>query len=99
VLGLFTGILFLVLAPYNQNRFVRFHAFQAIFAHVAFIAIWIAEAVIGATLPYTLGVVWSLVNLLIFLACIGIWVLLIIKAYQGHRFKLPVVGDLAEKQN
>ena len=35
LLGLVTGIIFWVLAPYNQNRFVRFHAFQSIFFHVA----------------------------------------------------------------
>src|SRR5687767_14053393 len=39
VQGLITGIVFLVLAPYNQNKFVRFNAFQAIFFHVAFIGI------------------------------------------------------------
>src|SRR5689334_17747817 len=42
VMGLITGILFLVLAPYNQNRKIRFHAFQSIFLHVAAIVIWIA---------------------------------------------------------
>src|SRR4051794_28351354 len=33
--GFITGIIFLVLAPYNRNRLVRFHAFQSIFANVA----------------------------------------------------------------
>src|ERR1700731_4643218 len=42
VFGLVTGILFLVLAPYNQNRIVRFHAFQSIFLNVAVIIIAIA---------------------------------------------------------
>src|SRR5579872_1694089 len=32
--GLITGILFLVLAPYNQNRNIKFHAFQSIFFHL-----------------------------------------------------------------
>src|SRR4051794_33649482 len=41
VLGLVTGIIFLVLAPYNQNRYVRFHAFQSIFFHVGLIVLWI----------------------------------------------------------
>src|SRR5690606_13668451 len=52
VLGLITGIVFLVLAPYNQRKFVRFHAFQSIFFHVAFIVVMIAEMVIGAILPW-----------------------------------------------
>jgi uncharacterized membrane protein len=40
--GLITGVLFLVLAPYNQNRTIRFHAFQSIFFHVGVIIIWMA---------------------------------------------------------
>ena len=35
VLGLITGIIFLVLAPYNRNPAIRFHAFQSIFLNVA----------------------------------------------------------------
>src|SRR5258706_16281377 len=40
-LGLITGVLFLVLTPYNQSKFVRFHAFQAIFFHISWIVFWI----------------------------------------------------------
>lgn len=98
VLGLITGIVFLVLAPYNQNKFVRFHAFQAIFFHVAFIGIWIVEAIISMMLPWSLSVVMSLIGLVVWLGGIAVWVWLIVKAYQGEKFKLPVIGDLAEKQ-
>ena len=42
VLGFITGILFLVLAPYNQNRTVRFHAFQSIFLNVGLFVVAIA---------------------------------------------------------
>ena len=98
VLGLITGIVFLVLAPYNQNKFVRFHAFQAIFFHVAFIGIWIVETIIAMMLPWSLSVIMSLVGMVIALGGLAIWVWLIVKAYQGEKFKLPVIGDLAEKQ-
>ena len=98
VLGLITGIVFLVLAPYNQNKFVRFHAFQAIFFHVAFIGIWIAETIVAMMMPWSLSVVMSMIGLLISLGGLALWVWLMVKAYQGERFKLPVIGDLAEKQ-
>lgn len=98
VLGLFTGIIFLVLAPYNQNKFVRFHAFQSIFFHVAFIAVIIAETILGMVLPWTLSAILSMLSLVVALAFLAGWVLLLIKAYQGERWKLPVIGDLAEKQ-
>ena len=98
VLGLITGIVFLVLAPYNQNKNIRFHAFQAIFFHVAIVALVIAEIIIGMILPWSLNVLLSLLSLIIWLGSIAVWVLLIVKAFQGGKFKLPVIGDLAEKQ-
>jgi uncharacterized membrane protein len=97
VLGLITGILFLALAPYNRNKFVRFHALQAIFFHVAFIALWFAGIFTGFIVPWALGMVASLMGMLIWLAFVATWVLLMVKAWQGERFKLPVIGDLAEK--
>ncbi len=39
--GVVTGIIFLILAPYNQNKLVRFHAFQSIFLFVGLTALWI----------------------------------------------------------
>lgn len=95
VLGLITGILFLVLAPYNQNKFVRFHAFQSIFLNAAWIVVWIAEMFMMVILPWYLV---SMITTLVALAFLGVWILMLVKAYQGERFKLPVIGDLAEKQ-
>src|SRR5258708_36692337 len=47
-LGLVTGILFLVLAPYNQNRKIRFHAFQSIFMHATGILFCVANLLLSA---------------------------------------------------
>src|SRR5579863_4347029 len=44
--GFITGILFLVLAPYNQDRTIRFHAFQSIFLNVAWFIIWVVITII-----------------------------------------------------
>ncbi|MGA8028544.1 MAG: hypothetical protein WB992_15480, partial [Bryobacteraceae bacterium] len=44
--GLVTGIVFLVLAPYNQNKIIRFHAFQSIFTHVGIIVVGILFTII-----------------------------------------------------
>jgi hypothetical protein len=46
VLGLITGIIFLVLEPYSKNRTVRFHAFQSIFLNVAVIVIEIIMVIV-----------------------------------------------------
>src|SRR4051795_2425149 len=45
-LGFVTGILFLVLAPYNQNKTIRFHAFQSIFLNVAAFVVSFALSII-----------------------------------------------------
>lgn len=98
VLGLITGIVFLVLEPYNRNRFIRFHAFQAIFLHVALIVLWMVYWTITMMLPWSLMVIGSLLSTVIWLGGIVVWVLCMVKAYNNEMFKIPVLGDLAEKQ-
>src|SRR5579864_7424213 len=48
--GFITGILFLVLAPYNQNRNIKFHAFQSIFLNIGWVVLWIGLAIISIAL-------------------------------------------------
>jgi len=98
VAGLITGIVFLALAPYNQSKFVRFHAFQSIFFNVAFVGLWIVEMVLGFILPWGLHVIISLFGLVLWLGFMIVWILLMVKAYQNQKFKLPVIGQLAEQQ-
>ena len=89
-------IIFLVTPPYNKSRFVRFHAFQMIFFSVAMIAIWIGLTIIGFV-PGLIFITFPL-HMLIWLGSFIIWIILLIKANQGLMYKLPVIGDLAEKQ-
>jgi len=90
------AIVFLLIAPYNKSRFVRFHSFQCIFLTVAWVALSIALS-IGGMIP-VLGwmtvVIWPVIGL----AGLALWVILLIKANQGLMWKLPFIGDLAEKQ-
>jgi uncharacterized membrane protein len=90
------AIAFLVLEPFNKKRFVRFHAFQCIFFAIAWTALWILLAIIGH-IPF-LGWATLLLWPLISLAGLILWVVLVVKAYQNQMFKLPVIGDMAEKQ-
>jgi len=90
------AIVFLVLEPFNRRRFVRFHSFQCLAFAVAWTVLWICLSFI-AHIPF-LGwatlLIWPLVSLVGFV----IWLILVLKAYQGQMFKLPVIGDWAEKQ-
>jgi uncharacterized membrane protein len=90
------AIVFLVLEPYNKSRFIRFHAFQCLFLTGALVALSIALAIL-AMIPI-IGLVTIPIHFVIWLACIALWIVLILKAYQGQMFKLPVIGDMAEKQ-
>ena len=95
VLGLVTGILFLVLAPYNQNRTIRFHAFQSIFLNVAWILFWMVFNIVFAALHlFSLLFLSSLISLAFFV----LWIYMIITAYQGKTVVLPVIGPIAQKQ-
>jgi uncharacterized membrane protein len=99
VLGLITGIIFLVLAPYNQNKMVRFHAFQSIFLNVAVIVIDIVLGIVMSIMFrvvgfFMLGLLWPLFGL----ACIALWLYMILSAYQGKTVVLPLVGSLARQQ-
>lgn len=94
-LSVITGLIFLVLAPYNRDRFVRFHAYQSIFFFVALLALNIAVNVLGIVLPWR--VERMLDGMLNLMGLAGsIW--LMYQAYQGQTFKLPVIGDWAERQ-
>jgi uncharacterized membrane protein len=84
--GWLTGLLFLATEP--ENRFVRFHAMQSM---VVFGAACVA-LVVCLTIPF-LG--WIL-SIFVFYGSAALWLVLMFKAYQGERFKLPVAGDIAE---
>ena len=90
------AIVFLVMEPYNRNRFIRFHSFQSIFFCVAMIAIFIALSIFSF-IPF-LGLILLPLHLLIWLGSFALWIVLLIKANQGQMWKLPVIGDMAEKQ-
>jgi uncharacterized membrane protein len=88
------AIIFLLVEPYNRNRFVRFHSFQCLFTFAALIVVRVCLSVASMIVSFLIIPLWGL----FVLACIALWLLLIIKAYQHEMFKLPIIGDLAEKQ-
>lgn len=87
-LGWITGLIFLLVE--KDNAFVRFHALQSL---VTFGVLHVAAMVI-VIIPF-LGV---LISMLISIGAFILWIVMMIKAYKGERYKLPVVGDFVEKQ-
>lgn len=97
----------------KENRFVKFHALQSILLHVGavvlMIALWVISAVvfvggvaasaatntgaIGGLAGMLLGLVWFVFVIIYLLGLI----FAAVKAYQGAEFKLPIIGNMAEK--
>lgn len=88
LLGFITGLVFLVLE--KNDREVRFHAYQSL---ATFLGLFVVS-VVASAIP-VLGV---LVQILLTPLSLVLWVLLMWKAFQGERFKLPWAGDWAEQQ-
>lgn len=92
------AVVFLVLAPYSKNRFVRFHSIQCLllWGVCAAFAIALKLASVVLFIIPLLGplLVW-LVSTVVALAAVVIWVVLVVKAFQGEMFKLPLLGDFA----
>jgi uncharacterized membrane protein len=85
VLGFLTGIVFFLME--KENKTVRFHAMQSI---ITFLGTFVVIVVISF-IPFI-----NLITPLLGLVVLILWLVLIIKAFQGEKFKLPVVGDMAE---
>jgi uncharacterized membrane protein len=95
------AIVFLLVEPYSKNRFVRFHSLQCLGVCLVSLVVGAMLRVAGFVLFFipVLGhlLVW-LLSMVVTLALLVVWVVLIVKALQGEMFKLPVVGDFAERR-
>ncbi len=99
VVGWITGLIFLLIEPYKNDKFVRFHAFQSIFFNVALIGVYIVLFILGIILSVIhLGLLMLPLYLVLWLGILGTWIFLMVKAYNNQTFKLPIIGDLAAKQ-
>jgi uncharacterized membrane protein len=93
VLGWVTGLIFFLME--KQNRFVRFHAMQSILFFGGLTVIQIILSVIGS-FPF-LGLLTYLLGIALWLIFIVGYIVLLINGFQGKYFKLPIVGDYAER--
>ena len=87
VLGWISGLVFLLLE--QENKFVRFHAIQSI---IVFAIIMILGLIHGS-IPF----VGTVLAWIVSMVGVVFWIVLMIKAYQGNKYKLPWAGNLAEK--
>lgn len=95
ILGWFTGVIILIIS--GQDKYTKFHAWQSIlFSISAGIIGWIISGISVLLSWFTFGIVliipfayWALIFI--------IWIMLMIKAYKGEKYKLILIGNLAER--
>ena len=87
--GFITGIVLLVVE--KKNGYVRFHAMQSTVLFIVVLGLSIAVSAFPLVGPL-------LYAFILFPAVVILWLVMMFKAYNGERFKLPVIGDFAEKQ-
>ncbi len=87
---LIPAIIFLILEPYSRNKTIRFHCFQSI---ILFVALFVVNLVVGF-IPVINLVLLPFLGLAEFI----LWIVLVVQAFQGKKLKLPVIGEMAEKQ-
>ena len=87
----------------EKDRFVRFHAYQSILLSAAWIVFWIAFSILSSILAMipVLGILVVLIGLLLSIGLglggLVLFIVLIIRAYQGNTWKLPYIGAMAER--
>lgn len=82
-----TGIIFFLLE--KKSKFVKFHAMQSI---ITFLGLTIISLIFG-WIPI---IGWAITGLIGLISLI-LWIILMIEAYRGEKYKLPLVGEIAEK--
>jgi len=95
-----TGIIFVVLE--KKSTFVKFHAWQSIMTFGVLTVVQIILSIIGtiALTTFSLGL-WRFANVLgiiVWVIVVGLWIVLMLLAYQGKMWKVPLAGNWAEKQ-
>jgi uncharacterized membrane protein len=96
-LTIIPAIALLLLEPYRRNRTICFHAWQCIFLTLAWCMAELVLAAVAYVVPM-MDLVLGAFDSLFTLGILILWVVLLIKAMNGERYKLPILGALAEKQ-
>ncbi|MCX6685785.1 MAG: DUF4870 domain-containing protein [Methanoregula sp.] len=104
VLGWLTGIIFFLME--KDNKTVRFHAMQSVLTFLPLTLIYWIIGMIFSMMFFEAGMygaygawgILSLITTLIAIVMLILWLVLMFKAYQGEKFKVPIVGDIAENQ-
>ena len=94
------AIIFLLRKPFKANHFIRFHAWQSICLAGSAVLVGVALRIVFSLLGLIPHVGYLLAWLAVLVTSVGwliLWLVVLVKALQGEFFKLPIIGDFAEK--
>lgn len=94
------AIIFLLCKSYKSNHLIRFHCWQSIFLEVAGVVVGIVLRIVFELLALIPVAGYLLGSLVVLVTCLGwviLWWVVMIKAFQGEFFRLPIIGHFAEK--
>ena len=106
IFGWLSGLVFFLME--KESRLVRFHAMQSILLSVAAIVIFVVFWIIAGIATIALGYISSILSFLVWIVTVLVGgvlglsivvgaIICLVKAYQGQYFRLPVIGNMAEK--
>lgn len=96
-LGWIAAIVVLASERYRRDTGVRFHAFQGLYIFVAWLMVdWVISPVLSFGVDFGMGF-HHLAARLLQLAVFAAWIIMLIKVSQDENYKLPILGDLAER--
>jgi uncharacterized membrane protein len=101
IFGWISGLIFLLI---DKRPFVRFHGAQAIAFNIGIIALWIVFWILVLILTFITAMMhmpigfltiflWPFIGIAIF----AMWIFVMYKAYQGEKYKLPIIGSIVER--
>ena len=94
--GWIWAIVVLAATRYRSEPETRFHAFQGLFLFVVWLLVdWFVSPMFGFSMPHEFGL--NLVPKVLKLAILGAWIFMIIKTAHGEMYRLPVLGELADR--
>ena len=91
------AIVFLLVLPYNRNRYVRFHAWQSLLLNVSTIAIsFLLSFLLVIFLVFDADLL-VIFKRMVWVGWFVLWLICVVKALNGERFRIPILGALAER--
>ena len=107
--NLIAGILFFATEP-RENRLLRFHALQGMLLAGVWVILWIIFTILGIAMGISTsmmpggdmaraggGLLFLMLRLVVGVAFLAVHIMGMVKANQGQMWKLPIIGDIAEK--